>query len=325
MFWLLSVPALNCYLAVGTLPWLRRIMGGIAQQLREIQGRLNYLETRMADLDPQGSQRVLDRCTELEGLMREHCNKVFAIMKSNGTEILKTMERADQLVKVAEGKCESLKANLSQRADIERQETRNLLTQLKTTIEGVDGQASNRILELEARFQLLGSQLLTIETEMANMTSLCERAEAATAGAQAARAEATTAAADASRACKRQLAEWSTPNELKAQACLRARSVQPDSSEMRWIVHLAQEAASLSPTRLQARRSLSRPRPQPNRGRSPVEAVPVLQCQPRGCSRGPASLSMRPEVAAHAAETLTAAVRARASLGGSSSQVGSYQ
>ena len=79
-------------------------MGGIAQQLREIQGRLNYLETRMADLDPQGSQRVLDRCTELEGLMREHCNKVFAIMKSNGTEILKTMERADQLVKVGDAK-----------------------------------------------------------------------------------------------------------------------------------------------------------------------------------------------------------------------------
>ena len=276
----------------------------------------------MGDLDPQGSQRVLDRCTEMEGLMREHCNKVFTIMKTNGSEILRTMERADQLVKDAEAKCENLKANLSQRADNERQETRNLLTQLKATIEGVDEQASNRILDLEARFQHFGSQLLTVRTEMANVTLLCERAEAATAGAQAALAEAKTAAANASRASKRQLEEWSTAHELKAQACLRARSVQPDSGEMRWIVHLAREAASRSPTRLEARRSLSRQRLQPNRGRRQAEVAPVSQRRPnRGRSHDPPALSTRSEAAENAGATLLAAVRAAAHLGGSSSQM----
>ena len=79
----------------------RQDQNNIGQQLGQIRGRLNYLERRMADLDPQGSQHVLERCTELEELMREHCNKVFAVMKTNGMEILKTMEKADHLVKQA--------------------------------------------------------------------------------------------------------------------------------------------------------------------------------------------------------------------------------
>ena len=298
----------------------RQDQNNIGQQLGQIRGRLNYLERRMADLDPQGSQRVLERCTELEELMREHCNKVFAVMKTNGMEILKTMEKADHLVKQAEEKSDNLKANLSQRADKERQETMNLLSQLKATNEGVDMEASNRILELESKFEHAGSQILQARTEIANITQLCERAEAAVAEAQTAAAKAQTAAG---RACKRQLAEWSTPNELTAQACLRARSVQPDSGEMKWIAHLAQESASRSPTQLHARRSLSRQRLQPNRGRSPTSVAPVSLQPNRGRSHGPLALPMRSVAASNAAATLMAAVRARASLAAPSSQSGS--
>ena len=299
----------------------RQEPNNIGHQLGQIRGRLNYLETRMADLDPQGSKRVLERCTELEELMREHCNKVFAVMKTNSMEILKTMEKADHLVKQAEEKSDNLKANLSKRADKERQETMNLLNQLKATVEGLDTQASNRILELESKFQQVGSQILQARAEIADLTQLCERGEAAVAEAQTAAAKAQKAA---DIACKRQPQEWSTPNELKAQVCLRSRSVQPDSGEMKWIVHLAQESASRSPTRLHARRTLSSQRLQPNRGRSSSTGVAPVSPQPnRGRSHGPPARPMRSDAAHYAAATLMAAVRARANLTASSSQSGS--
>ena len=297
----------------------RQEPSNIGNQLGQIRERLNYVERRMADQDPQGSKRVLERCTELEELMREHCNQVFSIMKTNGTEILKNMERAAYLVKQAEEKSDNLKANLSQRADKERQETMLLLNQLKMTVDGLDTQASNRILELESKFQQVGSQILEARKEIADLTQLCERGEAAVAEAQMAAAKAQKAA---DIACKRQPQEWSTPNELKAQACLRARSVQPDTSEMKWVVHLAQESASRSPTRLHARRSLSRQRLQ--RGRSSSTGAEPVSPQPnRGRSHGPLAVSMRSDATHYAAATLMAAVRARANLTAPSSQSGS--
>ena len=42
----------------------------IARQFKDITGRLNHSEQKLADLDPQSSGRVLDRMHELEEHIR---------------------------------------------------------------------------------------------------------------------------------------------------------------------------------------------------------------------------------------------------------------
>ena len=259
-------PGLQASRRPGVCRMSRRGKGGAAQgptlgqQLTEITLRMDHLERFMMDLTPEGSTRVIDRMHELEHTTRKQCNDLLTIMRVKGDDMNKTFLRAELLVIEAEAKCENLEHILRRRGEKERQETTAVLNELRNAIETIDLRASSTVQELEAKLQQAGSQILSMQKKVFDVTLLCDKAEAAAAQAQMA----------ADRACSRQLAEWSSPQELKAQVVARARSVQPGGAEVGWLVSLAQEAAARSPRRAVARLTASSQQQRRGRSRGPM-------------------------------------------------------
>ena len=226
----------------------------IGRQLNDITARLDHLERTLQDLTPTGSKRVLDRMHELEQVTRQQCIDLLRILEANGNKVMQTFRRAELLVHEAEATCQQLEFNLTRRADKERQETVKVQNELKETIEAIDTRATARVQEVEDKLQQAANQIMEVQTKIVKVTNLCDKTEAVAAAAQ----QAAFHASDRAKiACKRQFAEWASPQELKDKAVQRARSAQPGDPSMAWIIHMAQEAASKSPRRA-AQRSASR-------------------------------------------------------------------
>ena len=220
----------------------------LGKKLQNITERLDYLEKKMLDLTPDGSTRVLDRMHELESVTRTQCNDLLRILHEKGDLIDKTYKNCELLVEEAEAKCSNMELYLHRRGDRERQETTAVHNELRAAITAIDQQACTAVAELENKLQRATLQVSSLDAMVSEVQGLCERAEAAAAQAQM----------SADQACKRQSADWMTATELKEAVITRAQSLQPggrQQGQIAWCIHMAQEAASRSPSRQRARSS----------------------------------------------------------------------
>ena len=226
----------------------RAATSSLGQQLSGITARLDELERRMLDLAPESSKRVLDRMHELESVTRTQCNDLLRILYEKGHLIDKTYKNCELLVEEAEAKCSNMELYLHRRGGIERQETTGVHNELRAAITAIDQQACTAVAELENKLQRTTEQISSLDATVSEVQGLCERAEAAAAQAQM--------FAEESR--KQQPADWMTSTELKEAVITRARSLQPGArqqGQFAWCIHMAQEAASRSPSRQRARSS----------------------------------------------------------------------
>ena len=228
----------------------------ISRQLAELGQRMNHLELCLADLTGEGTKRVLDRMHELEEATRNQCNDLLHIMDVTGRGIDDKIRKAELLVMEADAKCTNIEMVIRRRGDRERKDTTDLLRELKGAISAVDQQATDSFLRLGDKIAEAERHISALDTAVKEVHLLCERAEDAAAQAQDA----------ASTACRRQSDEWVSSKELKRRAVQRARGLRSancDPGQVAWCIHLAQEAASRSPSRCRsssADRGVSRDR-----------------------------------------------------------------
>ena len=232
----------------------RRGKGGTAssttlgQQLTDLTQRMDHLERAMLDISPEGSARVLDRMHELEEVTRKQCNELLQIMNHKNLQVEQTYLKAESLVTEAEATCMNLEQVLHRRGDRERQETTKVQNELREAIQAIDTQATAAVVELVEVREEVRSNMQQIEDKFREVRAVLDAAEAAAAEARVM----------ADKACQRQFAEWASPQELKDAVCSRARSVEPGSQGVAWIINMAQEAAARSPRRAAARSASTR-------------------------------------------------------------------
>ena len=220
----------------------------LGKKLQNITDRLDHLEKKMLDLTPEGSTRVLDRMHELESVTRTQCNDLLRILHEKGDLIDKTYKSCQLLVEEAEAKCGNMELQLQRRGGRERKETTDVHNELRAYMTVIDQKASTAVAELEDKLQRTKLQVSSLDATVSEVQELCERAEAAAAQAQL----------SADEARKWQPADWMTATELKEEVITRAQSLQPggrQQGQIAWCIHMAQEAASRSPSRQRARSS----------------------------------------------------------------------
>ena len=149
----------------------------IARQFKDITARLNYLEHKLADLDPQSSGRVLDRMHELEKCIRKQGNDFLSIVHQRAADIEKTSRHCQDFAEHAELQCSNLESKLARQGDRERQETTAVHRELRDLVQGIDDRAS-------AKMQHTQQQTDRMEKMRAEMQLMCEKVEEAASAAQ---------------------------------------------------------------------------------------------------------------------------------------------
>ena len=126
----------------------------VASRLREQDERLDFLELRLADLDPRTSKRTIERVTELEEVTRNNCNHMVEISGVRLGEVREALARAiaisEDLGKLADG----IEQRIRRRCDEERKDAVASLSELKSAIDVVDEKVSaalTSMMDTEAR------------------------------------------------------------------------------------------------------------------------------------------------------------------------------
>ena len=228
----------------------------LIRQLHSITERLDYLEAFIEDITPDGSSRVLDRMHELEEVTRKQCNHVLRIHQTQSAAIDTKHKSLESIVMKSEAKFTNMELSLQRRGDKERRETAALINELKTAIQAADQQASSVVADLDRKIEVLRGQIASLDVTVKDVSELCEMAEEAAANAQA---SARTVSVPSRKPYKDRVC-FMTSKDLGSAAVSRARSIRDTSRErdtLERCIHIAQEAASRSPSRGRCRRTMS--------------------------------------------------------------------